>query len=129
MDGTPEKPASSAPPRLAHNDLQSAAITLEYPPQFAICSAANRTENENCLSLTLLLASVVLARPEKNRPQSTAQTASLSRAATTKVAPVKEKFGEKTVTDPYRWLEDSKSPETRAWIDSRWRTRKNISRR
>ncbi|MEP6686363.1 MAG: prolyl oligopeptidase family serine peptidase, partial [Verrucomicrobiota bacterium] len=39
----------------------------------------------------------------------------------TKIEPVKEKFGETTVTDPYRWLEDSKSPETRAWIDSQMR--------
>ncbi|HEY1770575.1 MAG TPA: prolyl oligopeptidase family serine peptidase [Chthoniobacterales bacterium] len=35
-----------------------------------------------------------------------------------KVEPVEEKFGDQTVTDPYRWLEDGKSPQTRAWITS-----------
>ncbi len=29
---------------------------------------------------------------------------------------VKDTYGSKIVTDPYRWLEDQNSPETRAWI-------------
>jgi prolyl oligopeptidase len=32
------------------------------------------------------------------------------------VKPVTENIHGTTLTDPYRWLEDSKSPETRAWI-------------
>lgn len=32
--------------------------------------------------------------------------------------PVTETLHGVTVTDPYRWLEDQNSPETRAWIDS-----------
>ena len=34
----------------------------------------------------------------------------------TKVEPVTETIHGVTVTDPYRWLEDSKSPATRAWL-------------
>ena len=34
----------------------------------------------------------------------------------TKVEPVAETIHGVTVTDPYRWLEDSKSPATRAWL-------------
>src|SRR5262249_17479466 len=29
---------------------------------------------------------------------------------------VKDTYGSKVVTDPYRWLEDQNSTETRAWI-------------
>lgn len=36
----------------------------------------------------------------------------------TAVKPVTEDIHGTTITDPYRWLEDAKSPETRAWIDS-----------
>ncbi len=34
----------------------------------------------------------------------------------TVVRPVTETIGGTTVTDDYRWLEDAKSPETRAWV-------------
>lgn len=36
---------------------------------------------------------------------------------TTEARPVTETLNGVTVTDPYRWLEDQNSPETRAWID------------
>src|SRR5580692_5681236 len=36
----------------------------------------------------------------------------------TKVEPVTETIHEVSITDPYRWLEDQNSPETRAWIDA-----------
>jgi len=35
----------------------------------------------------------------------------------TETEPVTENIHGTMLTDPYRWLEDSKSPETRAWID------------
>ena len=34
----------------------------------------------------------------------------------TEAKPVTENIHGTTLTDPYRWLEDAKSPETRAWI-------------
>jgi prolyl oligopeptidase len=36
----------------------------------------------------------------------------------TETKPVTEDIHGTSITDPYRWLEDSKSPETRAWIGS-----------
>jgi len=36
----------------------------------------------------------------------------------TKVEPVTEAIHGVSITDPYRWLEDQNSPETRAWIDA-----------
>jgi prolyl oligopeptidase len=36
----------------------------------------------------------------------------------TETKPVTEDIHGTSITDPYRWLEDSKSPETRAWIAS-----------
>jgi prolyl oligopeptidase len=38
-------------------------------------------------------------------------------APPTEAKPVIENIHGTTLTDPYRWLEDAKSPETRAWID------------
>lgn len=38
-------------------------------------------------------------------------------APTTRVDNVKETLHGTEIVDPYRWLEDQKSPETRAWID------------
>jgi prolyl oligopeptidase len=35
----------------------------------------------------------------------------------TRTEGVKEPFGSVEISDPYRWLEDQKAPETRAWID------------
>src|ERR1051326_3113551 len=35
----------------------------------------------------------------------------------TEKKPVTETLNGVTITDPYRWLEDQNSPETRAWID------------
>ena len=35
----------------------------------------------------------------------------------TKADTIVESFGSVAVADPYRWLEDQKAPETRAWID------------
>ena len=49
----------------------------------------------------LLLGAGVFAQPPK-----------------TKVEPVKEVIHGVTITDPYRWLEDQNSPETRAWINA-----------
>ena len=36
----------------------------------------------------------------------------------TRVQSVTETIHGVTITDPYRWLEDQDSPETRAWIES-----------
>ncbi|PYY14284.1 MAG: S9 family peptidase, partial [Acidobacteria bacterium] len=36
----------------------------------------------------------------------------------TETKPVTDTVSGHSVTDPYRWLEDQNSPETRAWIDS-----------
>lgn len=34
------------------------------------------------------------------------------------VRPVTDDYNGTKITDNYRWLEDAKSPETRAWIDA-----------
>ena len=39
----------------------------------------------------------------------------------TEAKPVTDNFAGLTLTDPYRWLEDGKSPQTRAWIDAQMR--------
>ena len=40
---------------------------------------------------------------------------------TTEAKPVTDTVSGHSLTDPYRWLEDQDSPETRAWIDSQMR--------
>ena len=49
--------------------------------------------------------------------QSLSAPAIEARPPATRSEEVKDAYGATTVADPYRWLEDQKSPETRAWID------------
>ena len=43
----------------------------------------------------------------------------------TEVKPVTDDVHGTKITDPYRWLEDAKSPETRAWIDQQMKYTEN----
>jgi prolyl oligopeptidase len=53
----------------------------------------------------LIAAQAPLAAPNKCPPAARLDSA-------------KDNYGSTVVTDPYRWLEDQESPETRAWIDA-----------
>lgn len=64
------------------------------------------------LTLWLGLASLTLAQAP--RPVSDAPVAPPKAA----VEPVKETINGVEIVDPYRWLEDQNSPQTRAWIDA-----------
>ena len=55
--------------------------------------------------LLAALAAPAAAPPGTDRPPKT------------KTDNVKDSYGSVEVADPYRWLEDQKAPETRAWID------------
>ena len=46
----------------------------------------------------------------------------------TEAKPVTETIHGVTLTDPYRWLEDPKSPETRAWIAEQMKYTEEIGR-
>ena len=63
------------------------------------------------LGAGLLFAGALL--PGIGRAQGTAQCPPAAR-----VDGVKDTYGTTVVADPYRWLEDQKSPETRAWIEA-----------
>jgi prolyl oligopeptidase len=43
---------------------------------------------------------------------------SIGKPPATRTEEVSEKYGDVAVRDPYRWLEDQTSPQTRAWIDA-----------
>jgi prolyl oligopeptidase len=58
-----------------------------------------------CLALLSLLALIVPAQSHKSPPVA-------------RVDNVTETIHGVQITDPYRWLEDQNSPETRAWIDA-----------
>lgn len=58
----------------------------------------------------LLVVSALLAACSATAPPPVTRPA-------TEARPVTETLHGVTVTDPYRWLEDQNSPETRAWID------------
>jgi prolyl oligopeptidase len=58
------------------------------------------------LAIALLLAPAVFAQAPKAQPPATKQ------------APVTDTLHGVSITDPYRWLEDQNSPETRAWVDA-----------
>jgi prolyl oligopeptidase len=80
------------------------------------CGNPKRTEPtpwvlRGALLLTLGLGSAALARAQQAPP-----TAKCPPAA--RIDPAKDRYGSTVVADPYRWLEDQNSPETRAWIDA-----------
>ena len=69
----------------------------------------------------LLLAAALIFLPSLSFAQSAAPAASGAAAVCppkARVDDVREDLHGTTVADPYRWLEDQNSPETRAWIDA-----------
>lgn len=94
-------------------------LSAEAQPRKGSQNAALRTQDselpkgvtmllKKTLVAFLVLACLVAAVPAQKRgtpPQ-------------TRVQPVTETIHGTTITDPYRWLEDQNSPETRAWINS-----------
>ncbi len=65
------------------------------------------------ISLALYLAT---AGSAVAKPQAAAQAGKCPPGA--RVDPVKDHYGAVEVSDPYRWLEDQQSNETRAWIEA-----------
>jgi prolyl oligopeptidase len=61
------------------------------------------------IGMTLQVAAPVRAQ-ERASPAKCPPTARIDSA--------KDAYGDTVVADPYRWLEDQNSPETRAWIDA-----------
>ncbi len=72
------------------------------------------------LTLALLLTTVLFAA-DKPLPVHGGGGIMLPAPPAAEAKPVTETIDGVTLTDPYRWLEDSKSPETRAWIDKEMR--------
>ncbi len=64
----------------------------------------------------LLICLVNMAKAADNSVVRGGNGVTLPPPPTTKAEPVTEVLHGVTVTDPYRWLEDSKSPATRAWL-------------
>src|SRR6266571_2186771 len=67
------------------------------------------------LQTTLLLA-ISLKIADLTRAQEHAPAANCP--PTARIDSVKDTYGSTVVPDPYRWLEDQNSPETRGWIDA-----------
>ncbi len=77
-------------------------------------SATNRGLRLLCRAALLITASTLLTRPASaQNPPASAKCPPAAR-----VDSAKDTYGSTIVADPYRWLEDQNSPETRAWIDA-----------
>jgi prolyl oligopeptidase len=77
-------------------------------------SIANRGLKLLCRAALLITASTLFARPASaQNPPAPAKCPPAAR-----VDSAKDTYGSIVVPDPYRWLEDQNSPETRAWIDA-----------
>jgi prolyl oligopeptidase len=82
---------------------------------------------ERRFSRTLLLLLVLAIAASPLGQVALAQIAGIKKAPpTTRTDNVKETIFGVEVTDPYRWLEDQKSAETRAWIDEQNRYTNSI---
>src|ERR1700685_2701898 len=66
--------------------------------------------------LAVLLLSLVVCAADKPSEVKGGSGIILPHPPATEAKPVTEDIHGTTLTDPYRWLEDGKSPETRAWI-------------
>jgi prolyl oligopeptidase len=66
----------------------------------------------------LALALVACAAPPKAPPPAPVRPAWFTQYPPTRVADVHEQRFGVNVRDPYRWLEDGKSPEVRAWLEA-----------
>jgi prolyl oligopeptidase len=83
------------------------------------CVLGVRSKRIGSLRLTLLgtlLLGMILQIAGLASAQETASPAKCP--PTARIDPVKDTYGRTVVPDPYRWLEDQNSPETRAWIDA-----------
>jgi prolyl oligopeptidase len=67
--------------------------------------------------LVLLLLSLSAFATDKSSQVKGGDGILLPLPPSTEAQPVTENIHGTTLTDPYRWLEDAKSPATRAWID------------
>jgi prolyl oligopeptidase len=70
--------------------------------------------------LPLLLAASCATQPAPSAPPAQATPAAapvVRKPPVTEARPVTESVQGVAITDPYRWLEDQNSPETRAWIE------------
>ncbi len=71
------------------------------------------------LAIPLLAASLLLVSVGARAQQlNTLDAATVPAAPKTRTDDVKDIVQGVEITDPYRWLEDQNSPETRAWIDA-----------
>lgn len=69
-----------------------------------------------CLALLLLCLAHISVAADKSAAVHGGNGVELPPPPPTKAEPVTETINGTTLTDPYRWLEDAKSPATRAWI-------------
>src|SRR2546423_9389131 len=78
------------------------------PLECAAKSTSRRVSMRKSISLVLLAFVAACA---------TTTNTHVPAPPSTEAKPVTETLHGVTITDPYRWLEDQQSPETRAWID------------
>ena len=77
-------------------------------------SATNRGLKLLCRAALLIISSALFTRPASaQNPPAPAKCPPATRVDT-----AKDIYGSTVVANPYRWLEDQNSPETRAWIDA-----------
>src|SRR3974390_735151 len=69
-----------------------------------------------CIALLLLCAAGVVMAADNSATVRGGNGVTLPPPPPTKIEPMTETLHGVTITDDYRWLEDTKSPATRAWL-------------